>query len=161
MGYIILAAIADNGTIGLQNTLPWNIPEDLKRFKRLTLDHTVIMGRKTYQSILNKLSNPLPKRKNIVLSNHRYKDERVVVAHSLEEVNKHCNELEENFVIGGENIFRLFLPHAERMELTHVRGNYEGDAFFPEVNWNEWQTRMRADKNMQGYEFSFVQYIRK
>lgn len=136
----ILAAVSDNNVIGRANTLPWHLPEDLKNFKRLTKGNTVIMGRKTFESILDFLGKPLPKRNNIVIS--RTMDERddVDVCRSIEEaIGKAEGYGTDIFFIGGEGIFKAALDIVDRLYISHVHQTIEdGDAFFPDVDWEEW-----------------------
>ena len=124
----LIAACSTNRVIGKNNTLIWKVPGDLKRFKELTSGHTVLMGRKTYESI----GRPLPNRRNIILS--RNKDLVVegclVYSNLLEVLELYKNDL---FVIGGEEIYRQTLGYADKVELTLIHKDYEGDAFFPEV----------------------------
>src|SRR3989344_4286395 len=158
MNLTIIAALSENHVIGDHNTLPWHIPEDLQRFKQLTLEHAVIMGRKTYESILERLKKPLPKRKNIVLTNNlHFHDEKILIARSLEQALTYGDKEKENFIIGGEEIFKLFLPISQKMELTVVKGNYQGDAFFPDVNWSEWQ--LTSEDKREAYSFQTYQKI--
>ena len=127
----LIAACSTNRVIGKNNTLIWKVPGDLKRFKELTSGHTVLMGRKTYESI----GRPLPNRRNIILS--RNKDLVVegclVYSNLLEVLELYKNDL---FVIGGEEIYRQTLGYADKVELTLIHKDYEGDAFFPEVPAN-------------------------
>jgi dihydrofolate reductase len=150
-------AVADNLVIGKGNDLPWHLPEDLKHFKELTLGKTVVMGRKTYESIVARLNKPLPGRKNVVITRQEnYKvPEGVLVFKSLEDA---FQELSANdiCVIGGAEIFKLALPFAKVLEITHVHGNYEGDAFFPEVDWNQWK-KISEEKYEQ---YTFAKYER-
>lgn len=133
-------AVSENNVIGNKNNLPWHLPEDLKHFKDLTLGKTVVMGRKTYESIVARLKKPLPGRKNVVIT--RQKDfvvpEGVLVFNSLEEAAKQLSA-EDLYIIGGAEIFKLALPFAQKMYLTRVRGNYQGDAYLPEINWKTWE----------------------
>jgi len=150
----IIAAVSENNVIGNKGKLPWRIPEDLKRFKELTLEHSVIMGLNTYLSLPKKF-RPLPDRKNIVLSDRDYDEKGIYVARSIDEALRLC-DCEESFVIGGASVYEQFLPLSQRMELTRVHGEIEGDVFFPEVNWSEWketETKLR-----EGY--SFHSYVR-
>ncbi len=158
MNITIIAAYSENKVIGYENKLPWSITEDLQRFKAKTLNHTVIMGRKTYESILQRLRKPLPQRRNIVLThNLDFQDDRILIAHSLEQALQLCDIDKENYVIGGEKIFELFLSVSQKMELTLVNGRYQGDAFFPEVNWNKWNETTREEKDTHSY----VTFVRK
>ncbi|MBS3080192.1 dihydrofolate reductase [Candidatus Pacearchaeota archaeon] len=164
MDLIIIAALSENFVIGKNGKIPWYIPEDLQRFRKLTLGNRVIMGRKTYESLPEKF-RPLPRRENIVLTtNPYYSYSKVIVMHSIDGTLEYCrngDKVKENFVIGGEKIFRAFFPYATKMELTHVHRQYEGDAFFPDINWNEWQEVMREDKRNKNCEYSFVSYVRR
>lgn len=154
MSIVILAAVATNGVIGRQGGLPWHLPEDLARFKRLTMGHTIVMGRKTFDSI----GRPLPGRTTIVIT--RQPDwigpAGVFTAGSLEEALSLAEDEEEVFVVGGEEIFRSALGSADVMELTEVDAEPDGDAFFPPVDWSAWQESDRQDR--PGY--SFVTYRR-
>ena len=154
MDLTIIAAISENNVIGNKGKIPWRIEEDMKRFKYLTIGHPVIMGRKTYESIPRKF-RPLPERKNIVLSRDYQSDEKIYVARDINEALK-LTDRKDSFVIGGEIIYELFLPFANKMELTRVHDNFEGDVFFPEVNWKEWKL-MNEEKHLQ---YSFLSYSR-
>jgi len=139
MNLTIIAAVAENRVIGNKGEVPWHISKDLKRFKRLTLEHPVIMGRKTYESILERLGHPLEKRINIVLSRNEQKLPGIVTAHSIEDAIEKASEHNDTaYVIGGQSVYEQTIGLADRMELTEVKGKYEGDAFFPVINWKEW-----------------------
>lgn len=130
----IVAAMGKNRVIGKGNTLLWHIPEDLKRFKSLTLGHPVIMGRKTFDSIVAFLGKPLPGRTNIVITrDEAWQFEGAVVAHSFEGAleKARAEEREEIFVIGGAQIYEQTLPYADRLYLTLIDDEKEGDVFFP------------------------------
>jgi dihydrofolate reductase len=130
-----IVAVSDNGVIGKDNDLPWRLPEDLKRFKRLTMGHPIIMGRKTYDSI----GRPLPGRTSIVLT--RDPDcapTGTVVVHSLEDAIAACAGEEEAFVIGGASLFTEALPLCDRLYLTRVHGEIEGDVLFSIANLDAW-----------------------
>jgi len=131
----IVAALGKDRVIGKDNQLLWHIPEDLKRFKLLTLGHPVIMGRKTLESIIAGLGKPLPGRTNIVVTRDpEWKYEGVVVCHSLEEALGKAQEIdqEEIFIGGGAEIYTQSLPFTNRLYLTLIEGDHEGDTFFPE-----------------------------
>ncbi len=127
----LIVAMSENRVIGVNNHLPWNIPEDLKRFKAITLGHPIVMGRKTFESI----GRPLPKRTNIVVTRDKsYRVEGGAAVHSFEEAldwARKAEGAEEIFVIGGSEIFKLALPMAWRIYLTEVEWPFEGDTFFP------------------------------
>ncbi|MBI2013868.1 MAG: dihydrofolate reductase [Candidatus Colwellbacteria bacterium] len=149
----ILAAVAKNGVIGKNNALPWHIPEDLKRFKALTLGKPVLMGSKTYESIIDKLGKPLPGRQNVVVStNPDYKvAKEVLLYNSLDKVLEDFKD-KELIVIGGGSIYKQTIEEAEKLYITHVERNIEGDAYFPEVDWNKWQ--LESEEPREGYRFS-------
>ena len=134
----IIAAVGLNRVLGKDNRLLWNIPEDLKRFKTLTLGHPCIMGRKTFESIVAMLGKPLPGRTNIVLvkpdeDSSVIAGTNVVIAHSIPEALQKAHSLDnEVFVIGGAQIYAQALQHADRLYLTLIDDDKEGDAFFPE-----------------------------
>ena len=152
---IIIAAVSENNAIGKDGKIPWQIKEDLQRFKRLTLNHPVIMGRKTYESLPVK---PLKDRINIVLTRDtNFIPKGVVVKHSLKDALHYCKDYDKVFIIGGQSVFEEGLKVADTLELTRVRGKYEGDAFFPEINFNEWV--LKNTENKEGY--SFLTYARR
>lgn len=131
---VIIAAVADaNRVIGRKGDLPWRLPEDLKRFKRLTMGHPMLMGRRTFESLADHFGGPLPGRRNMILTtrgplpDHPEIETFASVAEALRAVGD-CSQL---FIAGGGNVFKQFLPHADRLELTHVEGDYDGDTFFP------------------------------
>jgi dihydrofolate reductase len=127
----VIAALARNRVIGIENRLPWRLPEDLAHFKALTLGHPIIMGRKTYES----LGRPLPGRTNIVITrNPDYCPEGCLVAASIAAALALCRDDDEAFFIGGAELYRQVLPLAERLYLTEVRVDAEGDAWFPEYD---------------------------
>jgi len=151
MEIVIIAAVAENGVIGRAGKLPWHIPEDLKRFRQLTLGHPVIMGRKTFES----LGKPLAGRTNIVITSQpTYYHEGAVVACSIEDALERCTGTV--FIIGGSSVFEAALPLADRLELTLIHQVVEGDVYFPPIG-SEWEEVSRDDRE----GFSFVTYRRK
>ncbi len=132
----LIAALAVDRVIGMENAMPWSLPADLAWFKRNTLDKPVIMGRLTWESI----GRPLPGRKNIVLSRHPGTDERVVWVSSVEDAIAACDDAPEIMVIGGGHVYQQFLPKARRLYLTHIDAEVEGDTHFPEYETAEWQS---------------------
>ncbi|MAG07670.1 hypothetical protein CMI46_02545 [Candidatus Pacearchaeota archaeon] len=162
MSLILISAISDNGVIGKDGGLPWRIPEDMKRFKKLTGRNSVVMGRKTYESIDEKF-RPLPNRKNIVLSQSVDDLEGAYVARTTEEALE-LSDSSDTYVIGGEQVYDSFLPLADKLEITKVHGDYRGDVFFPIVNWNEWnlvgEEKDLISKNGD-ISYSFLSYVRK
>jgi len=159
MDLTIIAALSENGVIGANQEIPWRISEDFKRFKRLTLDHSIIMGKNTLLSLPN--SKPLVERKNIVLSRKDLEQEGVYFTKNEQEALQLTGG-NPSYIIGGEEIYRLFLPFANKMELTKVHRNFQGDTFFPEVNWDEWNLTSSEEKmkTKKGLEYSFLTYER-
>ena len=158
----IIAAVARNGVIGHDNRTPWRLPEDMKRFTRLTLGHAVIMGRKTFDSIIAPSGKPLAGRDNIVVTRSREwtrSDCRVV--HSLEAALAVVREPREAFVIGGAEIYALALPLARRLYMTEIERDFDGDAFFPAFDrshWREVSRERHASGGSEGFDYAFVEY---
>lgn len=134
----LIAAIAENGAIGKDNDLLWHISSDLKRFKALTINHAVIMGRRTFESLPH---GPLPKRRNIVLTHDNdFNPDGVEVAHSVEEVLAMVNEEDDFFVMGGAAVYRLLLPYAKKLFITFIHKSYpDADVFFPPLDFNAYK----------------------
>jgi dihydrofolate reductase len=132
----IIVAIAQNGTIGDKNALLWHIKEDMRFFRTTTSGHPVIMGRKTFESLGSK---PLPKRTNIVITRADREFEGALTAHSLEEAIRMAGEDEEIFIMGGAQIYREALSVVDRMYITYVERDYEGDTSFPEIDFSQWK----------------------
>jgi len=131
----LIVAVADSGVIGRDNTLPWHLPEDLKRFKRLTMGKPMVMGRRTFESI----GKPLPGRLNIVVTRDtNYRREGVTVVHDLDGALRAAGDAPEVMVIGGAELFRALLPRAGRIHLTRVHGNIEGDVMWPALDERDW-----------------------
>lgn len=137
----LIAAVAENRVIGSQGAIPWHIGEDLALFKRLTTGHTVIMGRKTFES----LRKPLPNRRNIVVSHGLSSGDGYEVCRSLEEALKASYTDDEVFLIGGESIYREGLPFADTLYLSMVKGSYQGDTRFPKFDERQW-TRIKTEE---------------
>jgi dihydrofolate reductase len=157
----IIAAMSENRIIGRAGSLPWHLPADLRRFKSLTTGHTVIMGRKTFESIG---CRPLPDRRCIVITrNADYRAEGVVVVLSLEDALQQVADDEEVFIIGGGEIYRHALPVADRLELTIVHTVIEGDTSFPELDLKDWrligEEHHEAD-DRHAYPYTFRRYER-
>ena len=160
MELAIIAAVSDNNVIGIRNRIPWNIKEDIERFKRLTLDHPVIMGRRTYESIPERF-RPLPQRKNIILSRNLEQKEGIFVAGSIKEALE-FTENQDSYVIGGAEIYKLFLPVVNRIEFTRVHKQFPGDSFFPEINLGGWDLINKEDGlSKDGIPYSFLTYVRR
>jgi dihydrofolate reductase len=144
----LIAAVADNGVIGAGNALPWRIPEDLKRFKALTMGHTLVMGRKTFDSI----GRALPGRTTIVVTRDRaWKKDGVIVAHDLDEALARASG--EVFIAGGGEIYAQTMMRAERLYITHVHRDIdgEGDTYFPPIDLARWEPIAREPHD--GFEF--------
>ena len=151
---VIIAAVARNRVIGKDNRLLWNIPEDMAHFKALTAGHTVVMGRKTWESLPPRF-RPLPGRRNIVISRQAdYEAPGAEVADSLEVALKLASTATVVFIIGGEQIYRQVMAVADRLEITEVDLEPEGDAWFPEIAAVDWE---RTGKT-EGAGFAFVTY---
>jgi dihydrofolate reductase len=133
---IQIAAASENNVLGKDNKIVWHLPDDFKRFKQLTTSHYIILGRKTYES----LGKPLPNRPHIIVTRqNNYKVPGCVIANSLEEAIKLAPSDEDVFVIGGGEIYKQALPFTDKIELTRVHTQIEGDTFFPEINSDEWE----------------------
>jgi dihydrofolate reductase len=168
MSVSLIAAVSENNVIGHKGRLPWHLPDDLQRFRKLTGGKTVIMGRKTYES----LGQPLPNRRNIIVTRQEgYRAEGCEVVHSLEEALRKASApspqtpgMEEVFVIGGAELYRQALALAHRLYLTRVHAQVEGEVFFPEVDWLQWREVAReghpADRR-HPYPFTFLEYERQ
>jgi len=162
----VIAAVAENGVIGRQGDLPWHLSADLKRFKQLTMGHAIVMGRKTWESI----GCPLPGRTSVVISrqaDYQPGFAEVRVATNLDDAmtvvrSTDCDQ-DEAFVIGGARIYEMSLARADRLLLTRVHANVEGDVWFPEVDWKRWrmteEIRHAADER-NNYDYSFQVFER-
>ena len=159
----IIVAKAQNNIIGKNNKLLWHISEDLKRFKDLTTGHTIIMGRKTFES----LGRILPNRKHIVFTQNpdfKVNDENVKIVHSMLEIQEYIENKEENFVIGGAMIYNLLMPYANKMYITEIHKDFEGDTVFPKINLDileEVSREKGEDIEQNNLEYDFVVYERK
>lgn len=157
----IIAAMTKQGVIGIHNRLPWHLPADLKHFKELTLGKPIVMGRKTFHSI----GKALPGRENIVLTRDKdFRAPAIGVVHSVEEVLMLNNPNTELMVIGGDEIYKQFLPHTEKLYLTIVDAAIKGDAFFPALNMDEWEEVYREEHGADeknSYPYTFITYVKK
>ena len=146
---ITIAAIAENNVIGKDGDIPWHISDDLKRFKELTLNHPVIMGRKTYQSILSQLGKPLPQRVNIILSRAKnLKYPGTLASDSLEDAIGRASKIDNDqiYIIGGQSVYEQSINLSDKLEITEVHSYYNGDSFFPEIDSRVWNETDREDK---------------
>jgi dihydrofolate reductase len=154
----LVAAMAAERVIGIENRLPWHLPEDLRHFKAVTLGKPVVMGRKTYQSI----GRPLPGRRNIVVSRQQgWQADGVVCAHSIEQALLLAGDVDEVCLIGGAELYAQALPQADCLKLTEIALKVTGDAFFPAFSVEQWQEVSReVHRNDAGLEYAFVEYRR-
>ncbi|HLR42474.1 MAG TPA: dihydrofolate reductase [Pseudogracilibacillus sp.] len=159
----LIVAMDKNNVIGKDNDMPWHLPNDLKHFKETTLGHTMIMGRKTFDSI----GRVLPGRKTVVLTRSEQTfPEEVDVIHSIEEIQtlQKANEEDELFVIGGGELFKEMLPHADKLYVTVIDEAFDGDVYFPEIDPRIWdevskEKGLKDEKNI--YDYYFIEYSRK
>ncbi|GIV33425.1 MAG: dihydrofolate reductase [Chitinophagales bacterium] len=158
----LILAVSENQVIGKDNKLPWHLPADMKHFVQLTKGHVVIMGRKTFES----LQKPLPDRINLVVTRqHDFHAPGTIICHSLEEALQKAAHYESKdiFIIGGSEIYRQSLPLADRIYLTRIHHQFEGDTFFPDPDPQQWQIVSRAfhlpdEKNP--YPYTFITYAK-
>jgi dihydrofolate reductase len=154
----LIVARARNGVIGLKGAMPWHLPEDLAHFKRMTMGHPIVMGRRTWQSI----GRPLPGRRNVVVTrNRRFAADGCDVADSLDAALTLCAGADEVFVIGGAELYALALPHAQRIIVTEIGADFDGDTFFPAPDPARWRETAREHHPAQGarpFSLDFVTY---
>ncbi|HCC71298.1 MAG TPA: hypothetical protein DEQ09_09135 [Bacteroidales bacterium] len=149
----IIVAVASNNAIGKNNELLWHIPDDLKRFKKLTLGHCLIMGKSTWYSLPLK---PLPGRTNIVLTDDPCECiDECITAYSVQDALDKCEKTKEIFIIGGGSVYRQFLDIADRLFITHVHKDFDADTFFPEIDPEKWQVMERED-DMRSDDLDFL-----
>ena len=158
----IIAAIANNNALGKDNKLIWHLPADLKRFKKVTSGHCVIMGRKTFES----LGKPLPNRTNIIITrNKNYKAEGCIVVNSLDQAIETAKKEDSHPLnLGGAEIYKQAMTIADKLDLTFVHHSFDADAFFPEIDFSIWKQESREDfkaDEKNNYNFSFVTYTKK
>ena len=155
----LIAALDEHGLIGAGDRLPWRLPEDLRRFRRLTMGKPVLMGRRTFESI----GRPLDGRTNLVLTrNAGYRAPGCQVVTSLDAGVAACQEAEELMVIGGGEVYALALPRADRLYLTRVRGAFEGNVYFPPLDESQWREECRQPGDSPGGPgYCFVTYRRR
>jgi len=158
---IMIAAVAENNALGKKNKLVWHLPNDFKRFKSLTTNHHIIMGRKTFESF----PKPLPNRTHIVISRQEnYNPAGCIVVDSIEKAIALCPENEDSYIIGGGEIYTLGLQYADIIEITRVHHTFDADAFFPKINEREWQL-VESEPNFKDdthlYDYTYETYIKK
>lgn len=160
---VIIAAAGENNALGRDNELMWHLPDDFRRFKKLTTGHPMIMGRKTFESF----PKPLPDRQHIVITRDRdytINHKACSVVHSLDEALELSADKDLVFIIGGGEIYKLALPYTDMMELTRIHANFEGDTYFPEFDEGQWDLIKKEyhpkDARHQ-YDFTYLTYRRK
>lgn len=161
----LIAAAAENNALGKNNELVWHLPDDFKRFKQLTSGHFIIMGRKTFESF----PKPLPNRTHVIITRQKNYAEKIncdscIVVDSIEDAIAKTNSNDENFIIGGGEIYKLSLPFADKIELTRVHGTFDADAFFPEIeedNWNLVNEEFHPKDEKHNFDFTYQTFLRK
>jgi dihydrofolate reductase len=158
----IIVAIAEDYGIGYKNELLWHIPEDLKRFKKLTIGHTIIMGKKTWESLPKK---PLPGRKNIVITDDTLEIfELCITAYSIKDAISKCGDDDEIFIIGGGSIYKQFMPVADRLYITHIHKKAPAEIYFPFIDPVVWEPIEREEHSTMGIDdipYTYIIYQRK
>ena len=156
----MIAAVAENNALGKNNELVWHLPNDFKRFKALTTGHHIIMGRKTFESF----PKPLPNRTHVVVTrNNDYNPGGCIVVDSIEKAIAVCPENETTYIIGGGEIYNLGLPFADQLEITKVHHSFDADAFFPEINSDEWkeiETEFNPIDDKHQYAFTYQTFVK-
>lgn len=153
----LIAAVAHNQVVGIENRLPWHLPDDLKYFKATTLGRPIIMGRKTYASI----GRPLPGRHNIVMTrNPAWQADGVTVVGNLDDALAAAGDVPEIFLIGGATLYGVALPRADRLYLTEIDADFAGDAYFPEWPRQEFREVQRETRKGEDFNYHFVVYHR-
>ena len=157
----IIAAAGENNALGKDNGLVWHLPDDFKRFKKLTTGHHIIMGRKTFDSF----PQPLPDRTHLVITRKdNFKKEGIVTVHSLERAIDFSKGDSQPFVIGGGEIYKMAMDVADKIELTRVHGTFEADTFFPEIDDIKWELvneELHEKDDKHKYDFSYLTYLRR
>ncbi|KLT71539.1 dihydrofolate reductase [Flavobacterium sp. ABG] len=157
---IMIAAVAENNALGKNNELVWHLPNDFKRFKALTTNHHIIMGRKTFESF----PKPLPNRTHVVITRQEnYQPEGCIVVKSISEAIAKCPKNEDSFIIGGGEIYALAMPFADVLEITRVHHSFEADTFFPDINKDEWllvesETNLKDEKHL--YDYTYETFVK-
>ena len=158
---IMIAAAAENNALGKDGKIVWHLPNDYKRFRRLTTGHHIIMGRKTYES----LQKPLPNRKHVIITRQKdYRAEDCIVVDTMQKALDACPKDEDSFIIGGGEIYTIGISFADKIELTRVHGTFEADAFFPEIKEEQWKlenSEFNEKDDSHNYEYTYQTFIRK
>lgn len=158
---IQIAAAAENNALGKDNKMVWNLPDDYKRFREITTGHYIILGRKTFES----LEKPLKNRTHVIVTRDKnYKAEDCIIVNSIEEALKAVPKDEDNFIIGGAEIYKQSIHLSDKIELTRVHTTCEADAFFPEIDPNEWD--LIAEKHhpkdeKHAFDFTYLTYVKR
>lgn len=151
----IIAAMDKNRVIGIGNQLPWRLPKELQYVKNTTIGHPIIMGRKNFESI----GRALPKRRNVIITRDKnFSVEGCEIAYSMEDVFELCKNEKEIFIFGGEQIYKLFLPYADKLYITKIHHEFEGDTYFPEVNLEQWN-EISVQKGITDEENPYTYYF--
>src|SRR5690606_39107227 len=157
----MIAAAGENNAHGKDNDLVWHLPQDYRRFKALTTGHYIIMGRKTFESF----PQPLPNRTHVVITRQKdYERKGAVVVHSLKDALEIAQEDPQPFIIGGGEIFDLGMEITEKIELTRVHAEFEADAFFPDLDQDQWDlvsSEYHGKDAKHNYDFTFLTYVRR
>ena len=157
----MIAAAAENNALGKDGKIVWHLPNDYKRFRRLTTGHHIIMGRKTYES----LQKPLPNRKHVIITRQKdYKAEDCIVVDTMQKALDACPKEEDSFIIGGGEIYTIGISYSDKIELTRVHGTFEADAFFPEIDEQEWRlenSEFNEKDDSHNYEYTYQTFVRK
>src|SRR5436190_15152293 len=157
----IIAAAGENNELGKDNKIIWHLPDDFKRFKQITTGHHIIMGRKTFESF----PKPLPNRTHVVITRQQdYSPENCIVVNNMREAIAVCPQNEDIFIIGGGEIYELGLPFTQKIELTRVHSTFDADAFFLEIDTEEWQLakeEFHSKDEKHRFDFTFQTFLRK
>jgi dihydrofolate reductase len=157
----LIAAVAENNALGKDNQLLWHLPDDFKRFKNVTIDHHIIMGRKTFESF----PKPLPNRIHVIISRQKdYQPEGCIVVDSLEKAIAVCPKNEEIFIIGGGEIYKQSIEIADKLDITRVHHTFAADTFFPEIDFDKWELTtelFHAKDEKHAFDFTFETYLKK
>ena len=159
----IIAAVGKNNSLGKDNDLLWHLPDDFKRFKKLTTGHHIIMGRKTFESF----PKPLPNRTHIIITRDKtytVASDECIVVHSMEEALKHVQTDTNPYIIGGGEIYSMGIKIADKIELTRVHHEFEADTYFPEIDTNKWKLiaeEYHPIDERHKYDFTYLTYERK
>jgi dihydrofolate reductase len=157
----LIAAVAENNALGKNNQLLWHLPDDFKRFKNITSNHHIIMGRKTFESF----PKPLPNRTHVIITRQKnYSQENCIVVDSLQKAVAVCPSSAEIFIIGGGEIYNQSIEIADKLDVTRVHHTFEADTFFPEIDLNKWKltsSTFHTKDEKHHFDFTFQTYLKK